>query len=127
MTFRKIASVYSILVGISMFATWIMFFAMGDVPGLDSEPVRTWFHIVAENMVGIALLAGGAGMWKEKRWGFMLYLVGMGMLLYAIVNSPGFYIERGDTYMIYVFSGSFIVAVIMAVLTFVKRVQFWGD
>jgi hypothetical protein len=124
MNWKKIAGLYALLVGISIIATWIYFYARGSVPGMDTNPTMTSFHIVAEIMTALTLLAGGIGLLGGRGWGLKTYMLGVGMLLYAIVNSPGFYIERGETYMVYVFAISGFFAVVFAFLPYIKKDSF---
>jgi hypothetical protein len=124
MNWKKIAGIYAVLVGFSIAATWVFFYARGDVPGMDTNPTMTLFHIIAEFATAAVLLAAGAGLLSNRGWGLKAYMLGVGMLIYAIVNSPGFYIEHGENYMVYVFALSGVFAVVFAVLPFVKKDDF---
>ena len=83
------AAVYAIIVGIGMIAQWSVSLARSQVPELETEPVRIRFHIVAEFITALTLLAGGSGLLIDSGWGLNVYLVSMGMLLYTVLVSPG--------------------------------------
>jgi hypothetical protein len=115
---KKILPWYSILVGLSIIATWTLFYASGRVPGMEDQPVQTAWHIAAEFAAAAALLAGGIGLLRKRPWGAHAHFLALGMLLYAIINSPGYYHARGDTLMLAVFAGSGAAALTAIALSF---------
>lgn len=118
MKLRSIAAAYCYLVGISMFAVWGGFFATGTVFGIRPDGPGIGFHIAAELMTGIALLVAGVGLMRKQRWGLNTLFMGIGMLLYALVNSPGYYMKSGGAFILVVFGASAVVSLIVAVIGF---------
>jgi hypothetical protein len=108
---RKIAAVYAMLVGALMVAQWIMFIAIGQVPELQTEPVRISFHLAGEFLTAILLVTGGLGLITGRKWGLNIYLVAMGMLLYTIIVSPGYFAQLGQ----WAFTGMFAVLLVLTV------------
>jgi hypothetical protein len=88
MNLKRICAIYAILVGLSMFATWGGFFITGSVMGVKPVATGIGFHIVSELATGFALLAAGAGLIANREWARNVYFLGMGLMIYAVVNSP---------------------------------------
>ena len=112
MKLKPIAAVYSIVVGLAIIIAWILLLNTGQVPELQTTPIAIIFHITAEFITAILLLIGGIGLMLNHRWAFNIHLVSMGMLIYAIVNATGYYVQNGNMGMIAVF----IIAIIPAII-----------
>ena len=113
--FRKVVSVYSIIVGISMIALWTMFYLSGNIPELNTEPARILMHITAEIATGLALVIGGYGMLTLKKWGYNLYLISTGALIYTLIQSPGYYLHHGVPAFVIMFAVMLILTLILLV------------
>ncbi|MFQ5711016.1 MAG: hypothetical protein ACE5GD_04455 [Candidatus Geothermarchaeales archaeon] len=124
MKIRKIAAVYGIIVGLMMMGFWIMYVYTGQVPEFETEPWYITTHLVAEFLTAFALLIGGIGLYTERNWGFHVYLVSMGMLLYTVIVSPGHYADLGDTSMIIMFAILTILTLILISLSILRREEF---
>ena len=121
MKIKGAAVIYSIAVGIIMMAQWSFFLAFDQVPEFEDEPIRISFHIFAEFLTAVALIAGGLGLYLDKRWVFSLFLVAMGMLSYTIVVSPGYYAERGELAFILMFAVLWLITAILVALALKKN------
>jgi len=53
------ASVFAIVVGLGMVVQWTMSYVSRQIPELDTEPIRIWFHIAAEMATALMLVVGG--------------------------------------------------------------------
>jgi len=109
MKLLKIIALYALLSGIGIIATWAAYFATGKVMGITPSGGGMAYHIAAEFATATALIVSSAGLFAGKAWGRNFFYIGMGMLLYAVIGSPGFYTSGGNL-MLYVFSGTGIVA-----------------
>ncbi len=116
---KKATAIYSVIVGISMMGMWIMFYVMGWIPELVTEPARILLHIAAEILTAIALLAAGWGLLADKTWGRQVYLIATGALLYTMIQSPGYFLQTGE----YGFVAMFAVLIIIAVPLLVKMTK----
>ena len=87
---------YSLAVGVLMFAQWGFFLASGQVPEIESEPLRIAFHLAAEGATALALIASGAGLLRGLGWGRAASYVSLGMLIYTAVVSPGYFAQQGQ-------------------------------
>jgi hypothetical protein len=81
-----------------------MLISTGQVPYLDTPQVEIKLHIVTELLTAWSLILGGVSIlrnWKIKR---VLPYVSLGMLLYSIINSSGYYIDLGQMEMAVMFT-----------------------
>ena len=101
---------FAIVVGIAMIAQWAMFLLSGRVPELRSEPVRIGFHLAAEVLTAVVLIVSGAGALGAKRWARALFLVGLGMLVYTSIVSPGYFAQRGQMGFLAMFGAILLMA-----------------
>jgi peptidoglycan/LPS O-acetylase OafA/YrhL len=109
------ASIFALVVGVGMIGQWLLFLATGQVPELQTEPLRIRFHLAAEFATAVALLIGGIALLTGQSWGRWFYLLAMGMLLYTVIVSPGYFAEKGQ----WAFVGMFAVVLLLALLSIV--------
>ena len=121
---KKIAAIYSIIIGIAMIGMWLSFIATDQIPEIKTEPIRITYHLIAEFLTAILLLIGGFGLYYRRKWGFHLYLISMGMLLYTVIVSAGYYSEKGDMAMVGMFTIFQLLTVIFIGLSFYKYKDF---
>ena len=112
MKIKSLAAYFAIFVGISIIGVWTMLYITGSIPELNTEPIRIWMHLIAEMTTGIVLILGAYGLLRNKRWGYNTYLISMGMLIYTLIISPGYYAEKGN----YLFVGIFIIMAFLAIM-----------
>jgi peptidoglycan/LPS O-acetylase OafA/YrhL len=124
MKIKTMAAIYSILVGVSIIGIWTILYITSSIPEFDTEPMRIGMHLVAEIATGIILILGAYGLLRNKRWGYNIYLISMGMLIYTLLVSPGYYAEKGN----YLFVGMFAIilffTMMFMVFSFVKQKEF---
>ncbi|WP_424357643.1 hypothetical protein [Methanocella sp. MCL-LM] len=121
MKIGKIAAIYSILLGIAMLGMWTVFLATGQVPEIQIKFYEIALHIAGEVATALALIVGGYGLLTAKKWGFQAYMFSMGMLLYTLIVSPGYYIQRGEVVMTGMFAVFFVLALVFIVLSFARK------
>ena len=100
----KFCGWYAITVGIVMIGQWVFFISMGQVPELQSEPLRIAFHLASEGITAILLILSGGGVlrsWKRIR---IWYHVSCGMLLYSVIVSPGYFAQLGQWSLVVMFA-----------------------
>jgi hypothetical protein len=82
-----------IILGVLILMTWAAFIATGVL----DEGIRTIersehgqylaFHLVAEALMAMLLIAGGAGLLLKASWALPVVYLGLGMTVYSTVNS----------------------------------------
>jgi hypothetical protein len=124
MKLKKITAIYSIIIGIAMIGMWLSFIATNQVPEIKTEPIRITYHLIGEFLTAILLLIGGFGLFTKRGWGFHVFLISMGMLLYTVIVSAGYYAENGDMAMLGMFTVFQVLTVIFIGLSFYKWREF---
>lgn len=127
MVLRKIAAIYAIIIGITMIGMWITFLTTDQVPEVTTAPVKITYHLIAEFLTAILLLAGGVGLYANRGWGFHVWLIAVGMLLYTVIVSAGYYADLGDTAMVGMFTVFQILTAAFIVLSIYKWEEFKED
>lgn len=89
-------AIFAIIVGVGMIGQWAVSYFSKQIPELKTEPVRIGFHLAAEFITALALIAGGVGLLGGWAWGMPVYLVSTGMLLYTAIVSPGYFAQKGQ-------------------------------
>ncbi|MBN1140039.1 MAG: hypothetical protein JXM73_25950 [Anaerolineae bacterium] len=110
------ASFYAILVGIGMIGQWGFSLATRRVPEIATEPFRISFHLAGEFLTAATLIAAGLGLLTGASWGRPAFLVALGMLLYTIVVSPGYFAQRREWPMVGMFAVLFVLALLSLAL-----------
>jgi len=120
---------FSITVPVNFFVTvysigiigmWIVFYAAGNIPELVTEPVRISMHILAE-VITIMLIIGGIFILTGIKWGKEIYFLSMGMLIYTLIQSPGYFIETKDYGLVIMFGVMLVVAILMVVKMLIPK------
>jgi len=124
MKVKKIAAVYSIIVGVSMIGMWTVFYLTSGIPEINTEPAKITMHLIAEFITAIALILGGLGLISNRKWGFQTYLLSMGMLMYTLIVSPGYYIQSSEFIFVAMFAVFIILAITFITMSYLKRDEF---
>ena len=103
---------YSLVVGFGMLAQWGFFLATGQVPELQAEPFRIAFHLTGEAATAIALIVSGAALLRRLKWGRDVSFVSLGMLIYTVIVSPGYFAQQGQWPLVAMFGVLLILALI---------------
>jgi hypothetical protein len=85
------AAYYSIALGILMIIQWLFFIFTGSVPDFSVTPIEISIHIFIEILTAVILIIGGMKTLKTKS--IKLNLVGLGMVLYAMINASGYFAQ----------------------------------
>lgn len=101
----KFPAWYGIVVGVLMIVQWILSIVSGGVPEFQSEPWRIGFHLAAEFSTAIILIVGGIAVLRSAAWGRVILLIGIGMVIYSEIVSPGYFAQLDQWPMV----GMFIV------------------
>ncbi len=106
---KKVVSGYSIVIGLSIFGMWAMFWITGNIPELETEPLRAGSHLIAELTTAGLLIFGGITLIRKWKYALNLFQVSMGMLIYTLIQSPGYFAEQDE----FAFVGMFSVLLII--------------
>jgi hypothetical protein len=99
---------------------WIAFIITNQVPEITIAPIKISYHLLAEFITSILLIIGGFGLFTKKAWGFHLNLIALGMLLYTVIVSAGYFANFGDIAMVGMFTLFQLLTILMIIFT-IKR------
>jgi hypothetical protein len=102
-----VVAVYCVAVGASMAVWWAVELRNGVLHRNDRSRPEITLHVVAEVVTAVVLVAGGVVILTSGA--SSLAFVGLGLLLYAVVQSPGYFLERGERTMVWMFAVLVIV------------------
>jgi hypothetical protein len=92
----KFSAWYGILVGVLMIVQWSFTILAGGVPEFQSAPWEIALHLAAELTTAAMLILGGIATLKSVNWGKQILFVGLGMVLYSEIVSPGYFAQLGQ-------------------------------
>jgi hypothetical protein len=92
-----------LFIGLSMLALWTMLIFTKQVPEFETAPFTTITHITAESLTGLMLIIAGYGLLKKQPWAQRFYPLAVGMLLYAVVQASGYYIDHSSPVFVVLF------------------------
>ena len=108
----KLCSIYAIAIGVLMLGMWLFFLIAGMVPEFENRPAEILMHLTAEFLTAASLITAGIILLRGLKGWKWLYPFSMGMLMYTLIVSPGYYLQSGD----YVFVAMFAVFVVLTAL-----------
>jgi hypothetical protein len=106
---KTIVAVYSVLVGVLMLALWTWFWAAGTIPEMATKPWEIAMHLTAEFTTAGLLIVSGAGLWFGAQWAMQVNVFASGMLVYSLIQSPGYYLQRNALLLVALFAVAFFV------------------
>lgn len=111
-----LAGWYALVVGVLMIAQWVFFIVAGQVPELQTEPLRIAFHLAAEGATAVLLLIAGVGLLRARPWSRGVGLVAFGSLVYTSIVSPGYFAQLGQWPLVAMFAALLALAVAFIVI-----------
>jgi len=115
MKFRKTIAIYSIFVGMAMLGIWIVQLVTGQAPELQTAPIEIALAITADWLTAITLLVVGVGLLSKRNWAYKLYLFALGMLVYSVLISSGYFGQLGNTIFVILFAVLFILSALFVI------------
>lgn len=109
-----VVAVSMIIVGIFMIGFWGVLVARGEAE-LKERPWDMRYHLTAEFATAGLLILSGAGSFVGLGGLSVVAPLALGMLLYTVINSAGYYAGRGNRPMVGMFS-FLTVLTVLAVL-----------
>jgi hypothetical protein len=85
---------YAVVVGLAIAGWWAVEVRAGALDRPDRTRVELGLHLTAELSTAVVLLLGGVLLVTGR--GPAVALVGLGMLLYTTIQSPGYFLARGE-------------------------------
>jgi len=108
----RFAAITAIIIGVVMLLQWGFFLLSGQVPELETEPVRIAFHLAAEAVTALSLILAGWLLIQGHPRGRELGLVAFGMLIYTVIVSPGYFAQQGAWPLVAMFAVLLFLAIL---------------
>jgi hypothetical protein len=115
MRLRKTIAIYSIFVGIAMLGIWIVQLITVQAPELQTAPIEIAMAIAADWLTAVMLLVVGVGLLSKRNWANKLYLFALGMLVYSVLISSGYFGQLGSTIFVILFAVLFILSSVFVI------------
>jgi len=118
-----IASIYTIIIGITMLGMWFLLLFKREVPDLKTKPTQIFFHLAAEFLTAVVLIVGGIGFIISQPWGLAIFFIAIGMAIYSTINAAGFYGQLKDWPMFIILIAFSIFSLLIATLILIIEFQ----
>lgn len=103
-----------------MIGMWTMFIITDQVPELKDAPMKIYYHLTAEFLTAILLLISGFTLIKNHSLSIQIYLISLGMLLYTVIVSAGYYANTGEAPMVLMFTVFQVLTALFIVVSLYK-------
>lgn len=115
------SAVFAIAVGVLMLVQWTITILRKQVAGPESGMagrgrVEMAYHWLAEFSTAVLLIVSGIGLITGVGWGPVLFLISNGMLLYTVINSPGYFAQQRQWLMVIMFAVILVLSIICTFL-----------
>ena len=97
-----------------------MLYLTKQIPELKNEPVAIGFHISAETTMGILSLLSGIFLLIGLSWAPYFFVLAMGLVIYAVINSAGYYGQRKQWPFVIMFGIILIASVSLVILILIS-------
>ena len=114
--FLIISGIYAIVIGIGIIGLWTMLYQTKQIPELTSEPIAIKFHLAAEITMGILSLISGIFLLIGLSWAPYFFILAMGLVIYAVINSSGYYGQRKQWLFVIIFGIILVASVSLVIL-----------
>jgi hypothetical protein len=91
---RSVVGWYAVVVGLLMTGWWSVELRAGALDRPDRTRAELRLHLVAEFLTAALLVVGGTVLLATDGTGVVL--AALGMLLYTVIQSPGYFLARGE-------------------------------
>lgn len=120
MVLLLISGIYAIVLGLGIIGLWIMLLATKQVPELKTEKIEIIFHITAESVMGILSLVSGILLLLNLNWAVYLFIMAMGLVTYAVINSVGYYAQKKELAFVIMFAVILVASITLVILNIIK-------
>jgi hypothetical protein len=103
---------YALVVGLAIGGWWAVELRAGVLARPDRTRAELGLHLAAELLTATVLLIGGVLLLTRRA--SAVALVGFGMLLYTTIQSPGYFLARGERGPVAMF-GVLVVTTVLAI------------
>ncbi len=124
MILETISGIYSLIVGLGMIGIWILLLVKKQVPEINTAPIDITFHIIAEYITGFLSIISGILLLMDVIWASILFIVAMGMVIYAVINATGYYGQKKEWNFVMLFGTLLISAAVLLILNILQMISY---
>ena len=118
MILEIIDGVFVISAGTITLILWIVVLIKGLEHKFIERSFERLFHIVAEFVMSITAIISGIALLLQQVWGFSLFFLAAGLILYALINAIGIYGEKKYRLLVIILIGSAIITITLIAISF---------
>jgi hypothetical protein len=111
-----LSGIYAIIIGIGIIGLWIMLLLTKQVPEIETEPTAIAFHITAETIMGLLSVLSGILLLVNLSWATYSFILAMGLVIYAVINSAGYYGEKKEWVFVVMFGIILCISAVLVIL-----------
>lgn len=111
---RTLVAAYSITMGIVVAVFWTVLWATGSIPDIMMKPWEMVMHLTAEFTMAALLFVSGLGLWFGAHWALRMNMFASGMLVYSLIQTPGYYLQRDAMIFVLMFAVAFLMALLLS-------------
>lgn len=119
MVLSLISGIYAIILGLGIISLWIMLLRTKQIPELEDEPIAIGFHITAETLMGVVSIVSGILMFINLSWKIYPFILAMGMIIYSVINSAGYYGQKKEWSFVIMFGIILFASVTLVILNII--------
>ena len=114
-----VVPVYCVLIGFFMMGFWVFAVHSGIVPE-EEKPWGIRFHLLSEFTTATLLIISGTASVLAFEWAKSISLLALGMLLYIVIYSPGYYLQKMNKPMALMFVSLIILTTLAILFTLIS-------
>jgi hypothetical protein len=111
-----ISGIYSLIIGVGIIGLWLMLIITKQVPEMKTEPIAIGFHIIVENIMGFLAIVSGIILLLDLIYAPFVFVLSSGLVIYAVINSSGYYGERKQWSFVGMFGAILITSTILVII-----------
>ncbi|MGD0273339.1 MAG: hypothetical protein ABSB96_06400 [Gaiellaceae bacterium] len=116
------AVLVSLVVGVAIAALWAFLFLSRQIPELKEGRRDILFHIASELATAGLLITGALATIFDRQavWSRLVSVFSLGALAYTLLNSPGYYADRGERPMLVMFGALWLLVLPVIIIRLVS-------
>ena len=111
---KTVIPVYSITMGVAMIAMWSFYWITGAIPDMLTKSWEITMHLTAEFTTAALLIISGTGLLLGALWAHRTNVFASGMLVYTLIQSPGYYLQRNALIFVAMLAVCFVLTVALS-------------
>ncbi len=114
---RKVAAFFALIIGVGMIALWVMLIITKQVEEFQNIPYEITMHLCGEFMTAVLLIIASVLIFAKSERGQNMFNIASGALLYTVIVSSGYYMQRNEYSMVIMFTVILLFTLFLLILT----------